>query len=369
MTATPAGSAPPRPPIITPRRPGQASLPLSSGQGRLWFMNQLDPADTAYHMYLAWRVRGPLDAGLLADALSGLVGRHEILRTRFPATDGTPVQVIDPPARVPVEQADLAPWGPGGRARDPAELERAARDLLIERIETPFDLARGPMLRAVLIRLSADDHALGLILHHIVADGWSLGLLCDELSTRYRSARRQSGPPLAPLPVQYGDYALWQCGPDDTKRGPQIRYWTRQLAAAPPLNLRGSRPRPPTRCSRAATVRRPLPADLCRRVTSFAWSRRSTLFMTVLAAYQTVLARHSGLDDICVGTPVSIRGEEELEPLIGLFVNTLVLRGDLSGDPSFAELVARTRVTALDAYARADLPFDQSSRALACPAI
>lgn len=375
MTAAPTGRTLSRPSIITPRPPGLASLPLSSAQERLWLMNQIDPADTAYHMYLSWRIRGPLDAGLLADALSGLVGRHEILRTRFPATDGIPAQVIDPPTPVRLERADLeragvAPSDRSGREDDQAELERAARDLLVERIEAPFDLARGPMLRATLIRLAAEDHVLGLIIHHIVADGWSLGLLCAELSTRYRSARRQCDqalPALPPLPIQYGDYALWQRGPDLATFGPQMRYWIRQLAAAPPLDLRGSRPRPPVRSSRAATLRRPLPADLCAGVTGVARSHRATVFMAVLAAYQAVLARHSGLDDICVGTPASMRGEEELEPLIGLFVNTLVLRGDLSGDPSFAELITRIRGTALDAYARADLPFDRIVNRLGVP--
>ncbi|GAB2820855.1 hypothetical protein GCM10027176_26550 [Actinoallomurus bryophytorum] len=328
-------------PVIAPRPPGERDLPLSWGQERLWFLHQLDPSDTAYHVFVARRIHGPLATDLLAHALSDLVARHESLRTRFPATDGVPVQVIDPPAPValPVEHRE----------------EGRVRDLLVERIETPFDLARGPLLRATLVRLGDGEHVLCLVVHHIVADGWSLGLMCDELSALYRAA---SEPGLPALPIQYADYALWQrrdAGGPDTALG----YWRGQLAGVPALDLRGARPRPPVRTSRGATVRHRLPAGLCEQVTRFARTRRVTLFMTVLAAYQAVLARHSGLDDICVGTPVSVRDEVELEPLIGLFVNTLALRGDLSGDPSFGDLVARTRATALAAYSSAGAPFDR----------
>ena len=330
-------------PIIARRPPDETDLPLSWGQERLWFLHQLDPADTAYHVFVARRIRGPLAVDRLARALSDLVTRHECLRTRFPAVDGVPVQVVDPPEPVALFVALL----------DDGDGERRARDLFVQRIEEPFDLDEGPLLRATLVRLDDEEHLLCLVVHHIVADGWSLGLMCEELGALYRAAA------VPPLPIQYADYALWQRrGPnDDVDR--RLDYWRGRLAGVPELDLRGSRPRLPVRTSHGATLRKRLPAVLCEEVARFARTQRATLFMTVLAAYQAVLARHSGLDDICVGTPVSVRDEVELEPLIGLFVNTLALRGDLSGDPSFRDLVARTRAVALEGYAHADVPFDR----------
>jgi surfactin synthase thioesterase subunit len=328
-------------PVIAPRPPDQADLPLSWGQERLWFLHQLHPADTAYHVFVARRLRGPLDPDRLARALSDLVARHESLRTRFPSVDGVPVQVVEPPAPVPLDVVPLA--GEDG--------ERRARELFVQRIEAPFDLERGPLLRATLARLGADEHLLCLVVHHIVADGWSLDLMCAELGALYQEAA------VPPLPIQYADYALWERR--EPAGDPRSDHWLGRLADVPPLDLRGSRDRPPVRTSRGATLRQRLPDALRAEVSRFARERRATLFMTVLAAYQVVLARHSDLDDICVGTPVSVRNEVELEPLVGLFVNTLALRGDLSGDPSFGDLLARTRAAALEAYAHADVPFDR----------
>jgi surfactin synthase thioesterase subunit len=327
-------------PLIVPRPPDEADLPLSWGQERLWFLHQLNPADTAYHVFVARRIRGPLAPDRLAQALSDLVARHESLRTRFPSVDGVPVQVVGRPAPVPLVVALLE--GEDG--------EQRARELFVQRIEAPFDLGEGPLLRATLVRLGDGEHLLCLVVHHIVADGWSLGVMCEELGALYREAD------VPPLPIQYADYALWERRGRATGRPD---YWLGRLAGVPPLDLRGSRDRPAVRTSRGATLRQRLPVELRAEVARFARTQRATLFMTVLAAYQTVLARHSGLDDICVGTPVSVRDEVELEPLIGLFVNTLALRGDLSGDPSFRDLVARTRATALEAYAHADVPFDR----------
>jgi Condensation domain len=209
-------------------------------------MNQIDPTDTAYHMYLTWRICGPLDAGMLADALSGLVSRHEIPRTRFPASGGTPAQVVDPPTAVRLERADATLSNPGGREYDRAELEGAARDVLVERIKAPFDLARGPMLRATLIRLAADDHVLGLTFHHIVADGWSLGLLCAELSTRYRSARRQCDPALCPH-CRYSTAT--------TPYGSADKTWLSTASRSVTGSVSSPQPRPLT-CAAVGPVRR-----------------------------------------------------------------------------------------------------------------
>jgi Condensation domain len=343
-------------PAIVPRPPGEMDLPLSWGQQRMWFLHELDPSDTAYHVFAARRLRGPLAVDRLVRALSDLVARHESLRTRFPAVDGVPVQVVGPAEPVTLSMSPL-----GGE--DP---EKQARDLLVQWIETPFDLAEGPLLRFVLLRLGDGEHLLCLVVHHIVVDGWSLGLMCAELSALYRAAATPGRKaPLPPLPVQYADYALWQRRA--VVEDASTDYWLDRLTGVPPLDLRGSRPRPAVRTSRGATLRRRLPAALRAEVSRFARARRVTLFMTVLAAYQAVLARHSGLDDVCVGTPVSVRDEVELEPLIGLFVNTLALRGDLSGDPTFEELIARTRATALEAYAHADVPFDRLVAELRLP--
>ena len=333
-------------PAIVPRTPGETDLPLSWTQHSMWLLHQIDPSDPAYHVFVVWRLRGPLAAGRLARALSDLVARHESLRTRFPATDGIPYQVIDPAEPVPLHTVSL----------DGDDLEHRARKLLIKWIEAPFDLANGTLAQFLLLRLADGDHLLCLAAHHIVVDGWSLRLICEELSALYRAAKTPGRTaPLPPLPVQYADYALWQrrVMGEDASTG----YWLSQLTGVPPLDLHGSRPRPAIRTSRGATLRRRLPAALCAEVTRFAQTRRITAFMAVLAAFQAVLARHSDLGDVCVGTPVSLRDQVELEPLIGLFVNTLALRGDLSGDPTFEELIARTRATALQAYAHADAPF------------
>ncbi len=343
-------------PAIVPRPAGEKDLPLSWAQQRMWLLHQIEPSDTAYHVFVAQRLRGPLATDRLVRAVSDLVARHESLRTRFPAVDGVPVQVVGPAEPVPVCVSPL----------DGQDLESKARDLLVQWIEAPFDLAGGPLLRFVLLRLRDDEHLLCLVVHHIVVDGWSLGLMCQELSVLYRAAATPGRKaPLPPLPVQYADYAIWQrraVGQDAS-----TDYWLDRLTGVPPLDLHSSQPRPAIRTSRGATLRWRLPAALSAEVSRFARARRVTLFMTVLAAYQAVLARHSGLDDVCVGTPVSIRDEVELEPLIGLFVNTLALRGDLSGDPTFEELIARTRATALEAYAHADVPFDRLVAELKLP--
>jgi hypothetical protein len=336
----------PDPPAIVPRTPSETNLPLTWAQQSMWLLQQIDPSDPAYHVFLARRLRGPLATDRLVRALSDLVARHESLRTRFPAVDGVPVQVIGPAKPLHVYKAPL----------HGDDLEKRARERLVRWIEAPFDLADGPLIRILLLRLSGSEHLLCLAVHHIVVDGWSLDLICEELRTLYRAAATPGrSAPLPPLPVQYADYALWQRRAEGEDAS--TNYWLDRLADVPPLDLRGSRPRPAIRTSRGATLRRQLPAALCAEVTRFAHARRVTLFMTVLAAYQAVLARHSGLDDVCVGTPVSVRDEVELEPLIGLFVNTLALRGDLSGDPTFEELIARTRTTALQAYTHADVPF------------
>ncbi|WP_432970256.1 MFS transporter [Dactylosporangium sp. CA-233914] len=337
--------------------PTETGIPLSWQQQRLWFLHQLQPNATDYHIALARRLHGPLDVAALHTALTHLTAQQDILRTRYPATDGVPHQVVDPPGPVPLEHTDLSDLSADRR-------EPAARRLLVSRIETPFDLARTAPVRWLLLRLAPDEHVLCLILHHIAGDGWSLGVLCDELTEAYRAARSRGEPPPRPA-VQYADYALRQR--DSEPEQAQLGYWRARLADVTPLDLQPGRERPPVRTGRGAVLRHTLPRELCEAVAGLARGHRVTLFMTVLAAYQSVLARHSGSADVCVGTPVSLRDSEELEPLVGCFVNTLLLRGDLSGAPGMAELLRRTRDATLGAYDHADLPFDRLVRDLDLP--
>ncbi|WP_370026064.1 amino acid adenylation domain-containing protein [Planotetraspora sp. GP83] len=327
-------------PPIGPRPAGMAEIPLSPGQERLWFLDRLDPGDPAYNMVLVERLRGRLDTGALERALNGIVARHEILRTRFPAVDGRPVQVVAPEQWIEIER--LGPV-----------TDKRARELVAERTNAPFDLAAGPMLRATLLELDGRDHVLCVVLHHIVADGWSFGVLFDELAAGYEET------PVDGPPIQYGDYAVWQRDRlTDEVIAEQLAYWKDRLAGATPIDLPIDHPRPPVKTTNGAFADRPITERLWDDVVRLAREERCTPYMTLLAAFQVLLARYSGQDDVCVGSPVSGRDCEELEGLVGFLVNTLVLRGDLSGDPAFREVMGRTRQTALEAYDHQDIPFE-----------
>ncbi|MER6944216.1 amino acid adenylation domain-containing protein [Nonomuraea sp. NPDC000554] len=325
--------APARP--LLPRPPGTPP-PLSPAQERLWFLHRLDPDDASYNMYVVRRLQGPLDVAALHRALTALTARHESLRTRFPEVDGRPVAVVERPAPAEVERLD---------ARDEAE----ARALVAARTNAPLDLGAAPPLRITLIRLGPDDHVLCLVLHHIVADGWSITVLLDDLAALYTSAE----PP--PLPVQPGDVALWQREQD---RSAAQEYWRARLADPPTLDLRTDRPHRPGP-ARGDFHLLDVPDDLATALEATARRQRVTPFMVLLAAYQVLLSRHTGQDDVLVGTPTAGRDRVELEPIVGYLSNTLVLRGDLSGDPTLDELLSRTRRTVLDAMAHQDVPFEQ----------
>ncbi|WP_279576437.1 non-ribosomal peptide synthase/polyketide synthase [Actinomadura nitritigenes] len=350
--ASPGGSTPPI--VAVPRdRP----LPLSFAQQRLWFLDQLEPGSVDYNTPLALRLTGTLDVAALRTALTALVERHEVLRTRLVTDDdGVPHQVIDPPDAVDLPLADLT-----GEA-DP---ETIAYDLVTADAEVPFDLAVGPLLRARLFVLAADDHVLGLCVHHVVSDEWSAGVLRDELSALYEAFCRGERSSLAPLPVQYADYAVWQ---REWLRGEvlegQLGYWRDRLDGLPVLELPTDRPRPAVRSSRGAVVDFDLPAEVAEGLLKLTRDRGATMFMTLLAAFTVLLGRYADQDDVVVGTPIAGRNRAETEGLIGFFVNTLVLRTDLSGDPTFGELLDRVRQGALGAYAHQDLPFEQLVDAL-----
>ncbi|WP_199443117.1 non-ribosomal peptide synthase/polyketide synthase [Umezawaea beigongshangensis] len=326
-------------------------LPLSFSQQRLWFLEQFEPGSTEYVSPTALRLRGELDAEALNTALTALVERHESLRTTFDTVDGVGTQVVHPPHEVRVPLLDLS-----------AETDRddALRALLAQEASHPFDLRGGPLLRTRLVRLAADEHVLVLVLHHIVTDGWSSGVLLRELSAFYTAALRQEDAALPDLPVQYADFAVWQ---RDQLTGPalddQLGYWRRQLDAVPPLELPTDRPRPAVRTRNGALLEFGVPGGTTAALAELSRRGDGTLFMTLLAACQLVLSRWSGQDDVAVGTVVSGRERTELEGLIGFFVNTLVLRSTVDATRPFEDFLRDVRATVLDAFAHQDVPFDR----------
>ncbi|MFE7812765.1 amino acid adenylation domain-containing protein [Streptomyces sp. NPDC057433] len=329
-------------------------LPLSFAQERLWFLDRTSDRGESYLLWYCWRVRGGLDRAAWQAALDDLVERHEVLRTALVESDGRPVQQVRDPAPVPLLW-ERAPQAPDEQAR-----MAAVRGLAVAHATRRFDLARPPLLRAGVWELAGDDHVVLLALHHAVTDGWSKGVLLDELGRHYAARLTGGGAPPAPLPVQYGDFAVWQR--DRADRGalePQLAYWERVLEAAPVLELPTDRPRPPAFTGRGGAVEIDLPRALVDRTDALARERGATRFMVLLAAAQTVLARWTGQTDICVGTPVAGRGRLELEPLVGFFVNTVVLRTDLSGRPAFDTLVDRVRDVVLGAFDHQEVPFEQ----------
>ncbi|MEW5929248.1 MAG: amino acid adenylation domain-containing protein [Gemmatimonadota bacterium] len=342
------------------RRSGSGPAPLSFAQQRLWFIHQLDPASSAYNMPQAMRLRGGLDVAALRRALTELVRRHESVRTALVLDGGEAVQVVLPAGPVPFPVLDLA--GLPGEVRDDEALRRVA-----EEGARPFDLARGPLLRALLVRLGGAEWVLAFTMHHVVSDGWSMGVLVREIAALYGAFSQGRPSPLPELPLQYGDFAAWQ---RDWLAGErldeQLRYWRERLDGAPPrLELPTDHPR---RQELGATESgRPfeIPAETTRALRELGRRQGATLFMTLLAGWQTLLGRYAAQDDVVVGTPVANRTRAELEGLIGFFVNTLVLRADLADDPEFSALLGRVRESTLGAFAHQDLPFERLVEELA----
>ncbi len=309
---------------------------LSFAQQRFWFFHELDPEGVEYNVHTARRLRGPLDVAALEAALAGVVARHEQLRTTIEiGEDGQATQVVH-----------------GGGAHlivvdaDESELD----SLLHKEVGAPFDLRTGPVLRAQLVRLGVDDHVLVLGLHHAAVDGWSLGVILDELSAGY------AGKDLPSLPVRYRDYAAWQRKAELDDR---LRYWREELAGLTPLQLPTDRPRPATRGSAGSAHRFTIPAELTDSLREVGAQHGATLFMTLVAASQVLFARYSGRRDVAVGTVVSGRDRPELEPLVGCFINTLVLRSDVDADLPFADFLGQVRETSLGAFANRDVPFER----------
>jgi len=335
-----------------PRRPAGAPLVLSFAQQRLWFLDQLVPGSPFYNIPSAVPLKFALNVDVLLRCLNEIVRRHEALRTTFTSTAGKPVQVIAPSLQLDLPVIDLRPLQPA--AREPEAIRLATEEARVS-----FDLCKGPLIRAKLLQLDAHDYVLLLTIHHIVADGWSMGIFFHELGALY--SRFAVGQPshLLDLPVQYADFAIWQRGwLQDGELERQLGYWRRQLSGIPKLDLPADRPRPSMPTFRGSFYPVLVPANVATSLKRLSGDHEATLFMTLLAAFQTLLHRYTGQDDIAIGCPVANRNRSEIEGMIGFFVNSLVMRTNFEGNPPFSSLLASVRETALEAYAHQDLPFE-----------
>ncbi|MEP6911124.1 MAG: amino acid adenylation domain-containing protein, partial [bacterium] len=333
-------------------RNGQA--PLSFGQQSFWFLTQLNSDSALYNIYRAVRIRGPLDADPLEQALDAIVARHEALRTTFVAHEETGVQIIAPAGKANLLRFDLS-------TLPVSERESAAARILTKQAHIPFDIGAGPLMRAALIVLSHQEHLFLFAMHHAISDDWSMGVFMNELTALYEDFKTGRKPELQPLQLQYADFAIWQRDwLNEEVVAKQLSYWKQQLAGAPRLlEVPTDHPRPAQPTYAGAREEIVLPPDLIEKLTALSRREKATPFMTILAAFQTLLARYTGQQDIVVGSPIAGRSRAETEALIGYFINTLVMRTDLSGDPTFSELLARVRDVALGAYAHQDVPFER----------
>ncbi|ARU63056.1 hypothetical protein CBW65_20310 [Tumebacillus avium] len=332
--------------IVPTARAGH--VPMSFAQERMWLLNQLLADSSAYHISGAVRMRGPLDRSALTRSLHTIVERHEALRTSFNVVNGQAVQLVRRELAVEIPLTDLT-------SLPEDEREEAALQLALEQARQPFDLTGDALVRLSLICLGDDDHLLVMVMHHIISDGWSLGVLLQELSVLY------GGRELPELAVQYADYAQWQRNwlQGETLEQ-QLEYWKRKLGGSLPLlQLPADRPRPAVQTTKGAQLAFAIPKELTARLKELGQTGGETLYMTLLAAFKVLMFRYTGQDDIAVGSPVAGRNRVEIERLIGFFVNTLVLRSDLSGEPAFRDLLAQVKQTALEAYAHQDVPFEK----------
>jgi amino acid adenylation domain-containing protein len=341
-------------PLTAISREGKEAFPLSFAQQQLWLLDQLDPESATYNIPSASRLLGKLNRKALIRSLQQIVERHEALRTAFTEVDGVPMQSITPASTFRVSRIDLRPV--------PQEEQRPILDeMLAEEASEPFDLRQGMLIRARLIQLQDEEHILCITMHHIASDGWSIQILHRELLALYEAFDQQQPSPLAPLSMQYIDYAIWQRRwLQGNVLHRQLNYWQQQLSNLPTfLPLPTDRPRPVTQTFQGASYTFLLGPELTSALKALSQSEGCTLFMTLLAAFQVWLARHCNQEDIVVGTPVANRQHVEIEALIGFFVNTLVIRTDLSGNPDFREVLHRVREMSMQAYSHQDLPFEQ----------
>lgn len=332
------------------RDPALVELPLSALQQRIWFLCTSYSGDTSPIIYVALRLRGALNVDAWLRAARAVVDRHESLRTRFVGTVEHPSQVIAPACDVEVELLDVSD------TPEPERLSRA-RELVSARKNVLLDLTRDPLVGSYLVRLAGDDHVWCLTMHHIISDAASIDIIEHEMRACYLAFVAGTEPALPALPVQYGDFAVWQQTEAAAEQEEDLQFWREQLAGVPPLELPTDAPRPPEKGTRGAEVRHRIDVDLVQRLEQLAEAERCTPFMAVLTVLDTLLGVYSGQDDFCIGTPLAGRTQLAVERLVGLFANTVAMRADLSGDPTFRELLARTRRTAIDALDCQDVPF------------
>ena len=339
--------------LLQPKASEPKRAPLSFAQERLWFLTQLEPENASYNLPFALRLSGELDVAALEKSLDAIIARHETLRTKFVAVDGDPFQFISAEAMVSLEHLDLRSFG-----EVQAELE--LKRLMTTVAERPFDLAHDFPVRASLLKLAGDDHVLLVTMHHIISDAWSVSIFTHELSSFYRAFTTEGVAELPELPIQYSDFAQWQ---RDSLQGDalkeQVAYWVSQLTGAAKLNLPTDHVRPKLRTHRGGHLSFTLPDGSADKLKKLSNTEGATLFMTLLAAFKVLLFRYTGENDIVVGSPIAGRNRTETEPLIGFFVNSLALRTDLSGNPTFRQLLGRAREVAVSAYAHQDLPFEK----------
>ncbi|QKQ75236.1 non-ribosomal peptide synthetase [Nostoc sp. TCL240-02] len=340
-------------PIPSIQRFGE--LPLSFAQQRMWFLYQLESQSPFYNEGLQLRVAGVLNIEALQQSINEIISRHEILRTTFPAIDGKPLQIISPSLTINIPVLDL-------QGLEESEVQQ----IVTKEARQPFDLSNGPLLRVTLLRLGPESHVLVLIMHHIITDGWSMGIFIQELSNFYRAFTLDSPSLLPELPIQYADFAVWQRQwLTEEIQKQQLNYWKQKLANAPPLlELPTDKPRPAVHTFCGATQEFQIDRNLSEQIKIFSQQSGATLFHTLLAAFVVLMFRYSGQDDICIGSPIANRNRREIEPLIGFFVNTLVLRHQIEGNPSFSEFLSQVRQVATSAYTHQDVPFEQVVEAL-----
>ena len=340
--------------LINDEKDSAETFPVSFAQQRLWFLSQLEPDNPSYNLPQILRLKGELNVDALEQTINAIIARHESLRTTFKEVDGEPVQIVANVHKIKLGFVDL-------KKLSESEREDEARRLAVAEARRPFDLSRDYPLRAVLVRLDYDAHWLLLTMHHIVSDGWSLGIFTRELSNIYDALATNENINLSELPIQYADFAEWQ---REWLQGEVLEehldYWLKSLAGAPAmLKLPTDHPRPAQQSFKGASVALKLSPQLSQSLVDLSQRQGVTLFMTTLAAFQTLLFRYTGQEDIVIGTPIAGRNREEIEGLIGFFVNTLALRTNVSGNPTFRELLERVKEIALGAYAHQDLPFEK----------
>ena len=336
------------------RRGSSTAAPVSLAQQRLWLLHQLDPATDPYYLPFYYRLTGPLDTAALQRGLNEVIRRHEILRTVFKELDSEVVQIVLPSFDLALPAIDLSDLSE-------ARVEQEIKTLVDAEAERPFDLEQGPLMRALLLRVSAEEHGFLLVFHHLVMDGWSMDIFMDELMTCYEAFSANKPHSLPELPLQYADFAAWQRGWTTGSVLPeQLAYWKQQLSGdLPVLEIPTDHPRPPRMSYRGGDRSFDLTKDLTEQLNELSHREGATLFMTLMAALLTLLHRYTGQEDIILGTAVAGRNHAEIEKLIGFFINTLILRTDLTGDPKFSELLGRVREVALGAYDHQDVPFEK----------